>query len=326
MKPIGGFFELELNYGNEQYHKTQTVLSTGRSCLNLIIKEVSPSKIFLPYYICDSLIEPIANKKINYQFYSLNQKLEPEENILLKDNEYIIYINYFGLMKGTVGNLIEKYPNNLILDNTQAFYEKGFSDIWSFNSARKFFGVPDGAFLYSPYPLITDLFNRNGDFHYDHLVHRLIKKQEIAYKEFVAYEKSLNDEIKYVSILSELLLSNIDYQKAKEKRIINYKMCHSAFKEINQLNLSLQTDSVPMVYPLLVETNFDREVLFKKNIFIPTFWEDVLQRSDDENIYKFEKRISKQLLPLPVDQRYGIDDMNYLISEVHNLIENKVLV
>ena len=59
---------------------------------------------------------------------------------------YIVYPNYFGICDKNIDKLIKIYPK-LIIDNAHAFYSKprGFA---SFNSAKKFLPVKDGAYLW----------------------------------------------------------------------------------------------------------------------------------------------------------------------------------
>ena len=45
--------------------------------------------------------------------------------------------------------LAKQYGKKLIVDNTQAFYAKPVEDVDTFYTCRKFFGVPDGAYLYA---------------------------------------------------------------------------------------------------------------------------------------------------------------------------------
>ena len=97
-----------------------------------------------------------------------------------------------------------------------AIYINNNEDIWSFNSARKFFGVPDGAYLYSPEILKND-FTINKDIEYHYLINRLIGKQELAYKQFIDYESGLDSEIKKISIFSNFFLSSIDYDLVIKK-------------------------------------------------------------------------------------------------------------
>ena len=319
MNGIGGFFELEIGIGKNLYHETAYVLSTARACLNTIIKTMKPAKIYVPYYTCNALIQPIISNKIDYEFYKINNNLEPIQEFSLNNNEYLIYVNYFGLKTEAVKQLFLKYKESLIIDNTQAFFDKNISGAFSFNSARKFFGVSDGAYLYSPVNLEIGLIKRNEDFHFNHLINRLIGRQELAYKEFRVYEESLSDDIKRISIFSESILSNVDYQNVRQRRRDNFNHYHLALQNKNLLNLDFQPESVPFAYPLMVKKKINKELLFKQNIFIPTLWKDTLERNGSEN-YSFEKELTENVLPLPVDQRYGEAEIQKVINAVSELI------
>ena len=56
-----------------------------------------------------------------------------------------------------------------------------------------------------------------------------------------------------------------------------------------------------------------RKSLAKKKIYIPTLWPNVLSDTSKESIdYKYLANI----LPIPCDQRYGTDDMRYIINSL----------
>ena len=54
MKEIGGYFELENLISNE-YHKNLLALNSGRNALSYILKSKKIEKIYIPYYLCDSI-------------------------------------------------------------------------------------------------------------------------------------------------------------------------------------------------------------------------------------------------------------------------------
>ncbi|MFW5983430.1 MAG: hypothetical protein ACOCQ4_02930, partial [bacterium] len=58
MNPIGGYFELELNKG-EEFHKNALKLNTGRNAFEYVILEKQYKKVWLPYYMCDVMLEPL---------------------------------------------------------------------------------------------------------------------------------------------------------------------------------------------------------------------------------------------------------------------------
>lgn len=312
MKPIGGFFELEIPERNNSYHEDALSFSTGRACLNYILQQSKPKKICLPYYTCDAVLEPIHLNKVKFEYYSLNDNLEPYE-IELNENEYFLYINYFGIKTDIVQLLINRYGKRLIVDNSQGFFEKEHNGVWSFNSARKFFGVPDGAYLYSPISVSED-FPRNTGVKYDHLINRLLGNQELSYKQFLENERQLNTDLKLMSLLSERILSNINYEEVAENRIQNFHYLHENLVEINKFKISSNLKGVPYCYPFLPERVIDKKVFYKMNVFIPTLWRR--SRFVVKNGYEFEKDFSERLLPLPVDQNLNKDDCNRIIESI----------
>ncbi|MES2779041.1 MAG: hypothetical protein V4651_03990, partial [Bacteroidota bacterium] len=77
MKSIGGYFELELSV-KDSFHKDAIALNTGRNALEYLLLANSYSKIYLPYYSCEALLEPMVKLNIAYEFYPINNDLEPE--------------------------------------------------------------------------------------------------------------------------------------------------------------------------------------------------------------------------------------------------------
>lgn len=303
---IGGFIGLELPKCDNSYHKQALALTTGRASLSLILENISPQKVFLPFYCCDSLISPLIENGIEIQFYGLNSKLEIDSDINLSKGEYIIYINYFGIKSSYVSKLIREYGEKLILDNTQAFFEKT-TEVYSFNSARKFFGVPDGSFLYGK--IVNGSIKRNKTISLNHLVLRLEENLEQSYKEYVAYENGLTNEVMSISHTSNMLLSCINYQWVKDRRVENFKHYQNIFLNKNILEIDFDiSEEVPLCYPLMVKEKINKEDLYKNRLFVPTYWDDVIERNIQG--FSFEKSFAQRLIPLPVDQRYTESDID----------------
>ena len=153
--------------------------------------------------------------------------------------------------------------------------------------------------------------------------HLLIRKDINAtkgYFQFIKNEKLLrNQPIKKMSIITSSLLHSIDYKKIKKIRRKNFLFLHQKLGNSNQLNISLSNDSVPMVYPYLVKNGYKvKEKLISKNIYIATYWSNVFEWTKKNN---WEYYLSKNLVPLPIDQRYSIMDMNKIVKEIENSIQ-----
>ena len=68
------------------------------------------------------------------------------------------------------------------------------------------------------------------------------------------------------------------------------------------------------MYPLLVNNgNAIRKELQIKKIYIPKLWPSVNGIIDQNDI---EYQMAENILPLPLDQRYGEEEMNYMIEEI----------
>ena len=74
MKSIGGYFTLELphNTGGELYPEAIR-LNSGRSCFEYILKARGYKKVWLPYYTCDVMLQPILKNGIDYEFYHIDK-------------------------------------------------------------------------------------------------------------------------------------------------------------------------------------------------------------------------------------------------------------
>lgn len=300
---------MELPRGKNRCHSNALGLTSGRSCLNLIIQESKLKKIYLPYYSCDSLLEPIRLNGIAYEYYRVNSLLDPILPKNLNKQEYILYINYFGIKTKRVKELIRIFGKRLIVDNVQAFFEEGYSGLWGFNSCRKFFGVPDGAFLYSPHKILRTL-RKNTNVRCDHLLNRILGKDAIAYRQFLKQESEMNIEPRYISELSKRILNNVSFSRVRKKRRSNFEFLHSHLKPFNRFKFDYLSESVPLCYPFLPQNIIDKEIFFDQNIYIPTYWKHVTRKET----YKFENDFSSRLLPLPVDQRYDHCDLQRVVE------------
>lgn len=311
MRPIGGYFSLELPYG-EEYHKDAIRLNTGRNCLEYILRAKGYKKVYLPYYTCEVVLEPFKKLGIHYEFYHIDINFEIRDRFTLKTDEALLYVNYYGLKQRYVEKLAEKTRERLIVDNTQAFYAKPIQGIDTFYTCRKFFGVPDGAYLYTEKKLDEEL---EYDQSYDRMTFlnkRIDLGAEAAYGDFQTLSKSLvGQPIKLMSNLTQRLMQGINYEKIAKQRRANYQQLHAALGMSNALSLLLEKDAVPMVYPYLAPVKGLRERLIENKVFVARYWPNVLEWTTKDEI---EYLLAYQMQPLPIDQRYGEEDMNRIIT------------
>ncbi len=313
MKEIGGYFGLELNETGE-FHHDALKLNTARNCLEYVLRARTYRKIYIPYYSCPVLLEPIEKCQIAYEYYFINEELDPIFDKSLSKGEGFLYINYFGLKQNTVELLARRFGERLIVDNSQAFFSNRIDNIDTFYSARKFFGVADGSYLYTDQRI-------NEDFEQDvsyprmlFLLKRLDLSAQEGYSEFKDNERRLNNSsIKKMSSITERILGSIDYDKISASRKENYRYLECRFSKYNMLHLDFERiESVPMAYPLLVPDGKElKKKLISEGIYVATYWPSIVSRPTKG----YEYSMASNLVPLPVDQRYKINEMEYVADK-----------
>lgn len=311
MNTIGGYFGLELN-NSGHYHNDAVRLNTARNCFEYVLRSRQYTKVYMPYYTCEVMLEPINKLGLDYEFYRINEFLEPVDSPVLKADEAFLYTNYYGLKQQCVESLASKYGKQLIVDNAQAFYSEPLDGIDTFYSARKFFGVADGAYLYTDKKLAQEF---QQDVSYERMAH-LLKRADIGaeagYKDFRKNDDSLcNQDIKMMSKLTESILSSIDYKTISQKRRQNYTFLNDALRESNLIHLDMDENAVPMVYPYLVKDSSLKQKLIENKIFVATYWPNVLEWCKPND---WEYQLAKNLVCLPIDQRYGDEEMERIID------------
>lgn len=318
MKEIGGYFELELPRPQDKFiHSECVFVNSGRHALEYILRSLGANvrKIWIPFYTCEAVIQPIIKLGINYDFYHISTNLELEKEVLLGEDEYIIVNNYYGIKDDYISKLVEFYGNRMIVDNAQAWYAKEISGINSFYSPRKFFGMPDGGVAscnieYSA-AIETDLSVDRCS----HLMKRIDLNAGSGFSDFRINSQSIRESsLKWMSKLTERILSSIDYDTAKSIRLSNFQYLHEHLKTTNLLEMpSMDSFECPMVYPYIIDKPSLRQHLIDNKIFVATYWPNVLQWCDE---FMTEYKITKNLIPLPIDQRYNLEDMARIIDKI----------
>lgn len=311
MLEVGGFFELELAQKVE-YHISAIKLNSGRNALKYILKSQKLKKLYIPNFICDSVIEPLINLNIKYDFYNIDKSFEIIQELSCADQEKILYVNYFGLKNKYIDTLVLKYEKNLIIDNTQAFFEKPLNNIDTLYSARKFFGVSDGGYIYTMHQLSENLEVDESYKYTEHLIGRIDKSASCFYSKYqVAEQRLINQPIKEMSKLSSRILKSIDYEDVKIKRERNFYYLHNQLKDINILKIDTESMSIPFVYTFMNDDIKLREKLIENKIYVAKYWGEVLGR---DNVSHIERDFVNKIVPLPIDQRYGLRDMQKIIK------------
>lgn len=272
-KPIGGFIELEVKNIFKEYHSTLLKLNLGRNALKYSIQSRQIKRLIVPRYTCPILWDVIRSEGCSIIFYDINEDFLPVQDF--DPDDFILYVNYFGVCSEQVKKMVKCYKN-LIIDNAQAFFYPTVVGHDSFYSPRKFFGVPDGAYLKSESILDKELILDESWSKCEHLLKKVDFQGSNAHEEFIKAEILLeNEPIKKMSLLTETILKSVDYDEVRRKRLENFNFLAEKLGSINELKLNLTKDDVPLCYPLLIEKEGLREHLISNNIYISKYWSGI---------------------------------------------------
>ena len=111
-----------------------------------------------------------------------------------------------------------------------------------------------------------------------------------------------------MSAFTENIMRSLDYARIRNVRTENFEYLHNNLKEFNKLALLIPEGAFS--YPLFIENGANiRKKLQVEKVYIPTLWSDVFNLCKKNEL---EYQMAENILPIPVDQRYGKNDMEFI--------------
>ena len=315
---IGSFLELQLPKGHEFYNQETDIarLNTGRMGIWHAFRVTGCKRIWIPVYQCDSIRETLKKKGVEICFYHQDKDWNPLD-IEAMDDDAVLLVNYYGIMSsGRMAELAKPYKH-VIIDCAQAFFCCPVESTLMVYSCRKFVGAPDGTYVVGKdahkyveeypqcYSSDTAVF--------------LLKRIEYGC-EGKGYEaRSLNEhridveDCMKMSKLTRTLMDAENYEFNRQKRKENFAYVHQLLWDINRINPTMYMDeeTIPMVYPLVVEDDNLINRLFSSKHFQGHLWSYICYEQTENS---FEYWISRYVIPITIDQRYGKKEMDYLVN------------
>ena len=66
------------------------------------------------------------------------------------------------------------------------------------------------------------------------------------------------------------------------------------------------------MFPFMVDNASElRDILIANKIYVPILWPNVIEETESDTL---EYKMAENILPLPCDHRYGIEEMNYIVN------------
>lgn len=312
MEEYGGYIELETFYG-KILHEGAVALNCGRGALEYLCEAKKIKKLYLPYFLCSSVPNLCKRIGVEFECYPINKNFEPIFQLELGEEEWLYIVNFYGQLDNQYLSELKQTYNRIIVDNAQSYFQLPADGVDMLYTCRKYFGVADGAFLYTDVRLEREI-PRDESFERMHfLLGRYERSANEFYGEYVANNKLFATEpVKKMSRLTENLLRGIDYEKIARQRQENFDFLNAALENINELKLKSVYGA--FMYPLLIKDGAAiRKALQKRKIYIPTLWPNVMEECEPNSL---EYRYAADILPIPIDQRYDKEDMKFLVEVI----------
>ena len=314
MQEFGGYIELD-KYELPLLHEGAIALNCGRNALAYLIKARNIKKILIPKFLCDSIQKLCKRENVQYKYYSIGKDFLPL-SIDLASDEWLYIVNFYGQISNEILEMLVNQYQRVIIDNVQAYFQMPISNVDTIYTCRKFFGVADGAFLYTDAKLGQNLELDESFDRMRFLLGRFERTAAEFYSEYAANNDMFeNEPIKKMSKLTDNLLRGIQYEKVKRIRTENFKLLHTEFSDVNKLVLTVPNGA--FMYPLYIENGTEiRKKLQKEKVYIPTLWPDVFDVCEP---FELEYDLAANILPLPCDQRYDENDILNLINIIKEI-------
>lgn len=313
---IGSFIELQFPKGLEWYNQETDIarLNTGRSAIWHAFRVTECKAIWIPYYQCESVREILLSHGVYVKYYHTDFNFNPID-LKPNDDEAALLVNYYGVMSHKRMAELANLTKHPIIDNCQGFFCVPVESAMNIYSCRKFVGVADGSYVIGKdaeryvedypqcYSSDTSAF----------LLMRIEYGCEGKGYEFRSINENRIDTepTMKMSRLTRTILDGTDYNFIRTKRRENFAIAHNLLWGINKIDPTqfYDEETIPMVYPLVVEDEDCIQRLFKAKHFQGHWWSYICDEQSEDS---FEFWISKYIIPVTIDQRYGRKELEYI--------------
>ena len=345
-RTIGGEFELDalprrlLAQDLTQGLKGSWTVS-GRAALLALLKTLKGQgirKVLLPAYLCYSVAQPVHACGLEADYYPVSEDLaahpQPEKNAA------ILLIHYFGWLNPSTEMLRRECAGSdvLIEDFTQSFLSSWQvppeSSSLIFFSMRKLGPVPLGGWFNREVPLPPMPPGYQAVF-WKSVAARLMKYRHLQQEGesgpgdeptflriFQSVERALDRSAEPCRLDADALklILGINWQSAAWARRGNWATLHTLLAGAGEPFFNaLPEGVVPLGYILKADNRKDLQAaLSAARIICPVLWP--LPPEIDKKRFPVSHSLSQSLLTLPIDQRYGEEEMETIAHVIRALV------
>jgi len=310
-------------------------LANGRSGIAILIDLLNPNNVWMPSYLCPTMIQATDQKVTNLRFYEIDYNLRiPSVNWIeqIQTGDIVVLIDYFGFpLDSKDATLAKKQGAWVLEDACQALLSEHVGQYSDFvlYSPRKFIGVPDGGIVVSCCDTQFDDIELEPppESWWLKMLEATINRREFDqyggergwYQLFCETDTATPCGYYAMSELSRrLLFTAFEYSEIAQRRIENYSVLANELRDM-ALFPELLEGTVPLGFPVRhSQRDQIRENLFQEQIYPPVHWP--LDQVTPEEFYG-SRRLAEYIMTLPCDQRCDKIDMERMAQIVLGELE-----
>ena len=345
----GSIFETSSNAafvreGSGFLHDDWQLFRCGRDAMKALARAAGRKRVLLPALCCESMLVPFAQNGYDLVFYRLQEDLQGDETDVLnklRDEDFFLYLPYFGVkpFSDTFLESLRTCGKNLLLveDRTQDLIAPrpadGFQPDAMVASLRKWAALPEGGVLQSGLTLgASREDNTFGD--------RCHKAQEEKDRYLEDWEPARKQAFLELFRGAEALLDidgepiamsepyrrtaeGLDFDaiyRARRKNLLCLKQRLEPLAAAGRLRfLGDSPENSALYLPILLDDR-DRvqRAMAAEKIYCPVIWPEPEAAA---GVCPVSHAVTKHMLALPVDQRYGEKEMAFFADTLERILK-----
>ncbi len=342
---VGSEFNLSLNDLSTHDINLITYLSgfaptflfdSGRSAIKTLAAKIDGyNAVLLPDYICESVIKCFDLRKVIFYKTKADFSIDMDDfqNKAVGEAKVFFLVHYYGKMQSqdtleVIRELAEKSNSVIIEDATHSLLTNPHTiGDYVVASVRKWVPVPGGGALMA----FNDKLNvgspefprsENNQKAYGMILKDLFLEGKLDCNSeyryiFVKSEADLDEQqgIFGISDFSEFLIKCCDIDRIKARRQANFKRLKSRLNSLGiQPAVEFDENDCPFALPIRVPNRDEfRKYLIDNMVYCAVHWpSDGIRESEREQAVAN----SRELISLPIDQRYEKEHMDYVADVI----------
>ena len=335
---IGGLFALENPTACPRQHsllskwtsdsRNTYFFHNARSAIRYVVSELDRQRLWLPSYNCPAIEVSVRDVTKELRYYPLDQQLDPEVGFLLNSvqaGDVVLGINFFGNSCGAKWHQLRKLLRGVIwIEDCAQTLDTGrghFGDLRIY-SPGKVIGVPDGGVLVDVHGMLQapNLEPETDEAFMKPSVMRAAdpdgRHHDSWYAAYREVESMMKPSNRRMSKVTRDILGMIDSRPILARRRENYSYLHEELKDL-AFFASDTAEWTPLGFPVLTEQHEELwHHLSRHRVFAPRHWRGLTSPPD---LFPWEHGLSRTLMTIPCDQRYGIGDMTRVVRLIREI-------